>query len=51
MNGIRCVCGAKLIEALEGKAVVFCRHCKRHVLLSGTSSVTIVDTPKMSGVA
>lgn len=44
-NGIRCECGAKLAEALEGKVIVFCRRCKRTVLLTGSSSVQVIDKP------
>ena len=51
MNGIRCVCGAKLLEALDGRAVVYCRKCQRHLLLSGTSSATVIDTPRIPAVA
>ena len=45
MNGIRCECGAKLVEALDGKVVVLCRRCKRFVLLTGSSSVQVLDKP------
>ena len=45
MNGVRCPCGAKLLESLNGAAVVWCRHCKRYLLLSGTSGVQVIDKP------
>lgn len=48
-NGIRCLCGAKLLESLNGQATVWCRHCKRMVLLAGSSSVQVLDKVLIKG--
>lgn len=50
MNGIRCICGAKLAEMLDGKAIVLCRKCKRFILLAGSSSVQVLDMSKAPAV-
>ena len=51
VGGVRCICGTKLAEMLEGRLVIRCRKCERTIVFNGTSSITVLDRIPAGAVA